>query len=144
MRLPAAALAPFLVTAGCSSGTESNLADVSGNWSFTETLEDRLHGYSCIDTGTYQIHQVGDRFDGKYAQHGVCNTPQGPVDNTDSGTVDAGRVIGRTIRFMVTASCEYEGTASGMPATALAGRGICVLHDVNRTINFSGNWQATR
>ena len=144
MRFSAHLFALCTGAAACSSGTETNLADVSGRWSFTETLEDRLHGYSCIDTGTYEIRQAGDRFDGLYAQHGVCSTPAGLVDNTDSGTVEAGRVIGRTVRFMVTANCEYEGTTSGMPAAAIVGRGICVLQDVSRTLNFTGNWKATR
>lgn len=140
--------ATFLVVASlgaaCQAGTDSNTADVSGSWTFTETLEDRAHGITCADTGTYEITQMGDRFSGLYGQSGVCRTPSGPVDNADSGTVQGGRVIGRTIRFMVTANCEYEGSVSGMPATALAGRGVCVLRDVDRTLNFLGTWRATR
>lgn len=137
-------LAILLLAAGCEAGTDANTADVSGHWTFTETLADAVHGISCTDSGTYDIAQVGDTFSGAYYQRGACVTPTGTVDNTDSGTVQSGRVIGHTLRFMVTANCDYEGSVSGMPATALAGRGVCVLQDVNRTLNFSGNWQATR
>ena len=137
-------LAVLLLAAGCDAGTDPNTADVNGHWTFTETLEDVAHGISCTDSGSYDITQVGDKFSGTYYQRGTCVTPTGTVDNTDSGTVHAGRVIGRTLRFMVTANCDYEGSVSGMPATTLAGRGVCVLQDVDRTLNFSGTWQATR
>ena len=130
--------------AACTAGTESNPVDVNGRWTFTETLEDRAHGFSCADTGTYQITQTGERFAGVYSQRGVCQTPTGPVNNADSGTVQDGRVIGHTIRFMVTANCEYEGSAMGMPAAVLAGRGACVLQDTDRTLNFTGTWSARR
>jgi len=142
MRFPAFAL--LLVAAACEAGTDANTADVSGHWEFTESFEDIAHGISCADTGSYEITQVGDQFSGGYGQRGVCHTPTGTVDNADSGTVRNGRVMGHTVRFMVTDNCDYEGSASGMPPTALAGRGACVLQDMNRTLNFMGTWQATR
>ena len=113
--------AVLILTAGCQAGTESNLVDVAGEWTFTELLQDRAHGMSCADTGTYRITQTGDRFSGIYAQRGVCLTPAGAVDNADSGFVSNGRVVGHTIQFTVTANCQYEGSASGMPAAALRG-----------------------
>jgi hypothetical protein len=137
-------LALLLAAAACEAGTNPNTADVSGHWTFTETFQDPAHGISCSDTGSYEITQLGDRFTGRYGQRGVCRTPTGNVDNADSGTVQNGRVIGRTVRFMVTTNCDYEGSVNGMPATALAGRGACVLQDVDRTLKFSGTWQATR
>lgn len=148
MRPPYVVVAAFVAAAAaapaCKAGTEANLADVSGRWMFTETLADNIHGFSCADTGTYDITQMGDRFIGTYTQRGICQTPTGPVNNADAGTVEMGRVVGRTVRFMVTANCEYEGSASGMPANELAGRGICQLQDNNRTLNFIGTWKATR
>jgi hypothetical protein len=135
-------LALLLAAAACNAGTDSNTAEVGGRWRFTETLEDRVQGITCADTGTYDITQMGDRFSGLYGQSGVCRTPGGAVNNADSGTVQGGHVIGQTIRFMVDASCEYEASVSGMPATQLAGRGTCVLQDANRTL--LGIWQATR
>jgi len=137
-------LALLLAAAACDAGIDPNTADVSGRWTFSETFEDRAHGITCTDSGSYDITQVGDKFSGAYYQRGACLTPTGTVDNTDSGTVHSGRVIGRTLRFMVTEHCDYEGSVNGMPATTLAGRGVCVLQDVDRTLNFSGTWQATR
>lgn len=137
-------LALLLAAAACKAGTDPNTADVSGHWTFTEAFEDRAHAISCADTGTYEITQVGDRFSGSYGQRGACRTPTSIVDNADSGMVQGGRVIGQTVRFMVTANCDYEGSVSGMPATALAGRGTCVLQDADRTLTFLGTWRATR
>jgi hypothetical protein len=130
--------------AGCRSGTDANLVDISGHWQFTEILEDRLHGFSCADTGAYEIEQSADRFIGRYGQRGVCQTPAGPVNNADSGTVQGGQVLGRTIRFMVTAACQYDGSASGIPTTALEGHGFCAIQDANRTIELRGSWRARR
>jgi hypothetical protein len=137
-------LASAFGLAACEAGTESNPVDVNGRWTFTETLVDRTHGISCADTGTYEITQTGERFTGVYSQRGICQTPSGAVNNADSGTVHEGRVVGHTIRFMVTANCEYEGSAMGMPAAVLTGRGACVLQDVDRTLTFTGTWSARR
>ena len=137
-------LAAVVVTFGCQAGTDPNTADISGRWAFTEFLEDRAHGISCADTGTYEISQTGDKFTGIYSQHGICRTPSGSVDNADSGSVSAGRVVGHTVRFMVTANCEYDGNATGVPPAALAGHGACVLQDVDRILSFSGTWEARR
>jgi hypothetical protein len=134
----------LLAAVACDAGIDPNTVDVSGHWEFTETFQDLTHGISCADTGSYEITQVGDQFSGRYGQRGVCRTPTGAVDNADSGTVEKGRVVGHTVRFMVTINCDYEGSASGMPATALAGRGACVLQDVGRTLSFAGTWQASR
>lgn len=144
MRVLLSCVTACVVLAACQAGTEANTVDVSGRWAWTETLEDRVHGFSCSDTGTYDISQVGDRFMGTYGQSGVCSTPTGPVNNADSGTVDAGRVVGHTFSFMVTANCEYDGAASGMPPSQLTGRGTCVLQDGSRRITLTGAWKATR
>src|SRR5882672_643597 len=135
-------VALLLAAAACNAGTDANTADVGGRWRFTETLEDRVHGITCADTGTYQITQLGDRFGGLYGQSGVCRTPGGAVSNADSGTVQGGHVIGQTIRFMVDANCEYDASVSGMPATQLAGHAKCLLQGASGTL--LGTWQAAR
>ncbi len=133
-----------LAAAACKAGTDANTIDVTGRWAFTETFTDFPHGISCADTGEYDIAQTGDMFAGRYGQRGICQTPAGAVDNADSGTVDAGRVVGHTVSFKVTANCQYQGNASGMPPSALAGLGVCVLVDGQDTLRFNGTWQATR
>lgn len=144
MRVFPPCVSAVLVAAACQAGTEANTVDVSGRWAWTEMLVDRVHGFSCADTGIYDISQTGDRFIGTYGQSGVCSTPSGPVNNADSGTVDAGRIIGNTFRFMITASCEYDGAATGMPAAELAGHATCVLQDGSRRLTLTGAWRATR
>src|SRR5712691_6067360 len=130
--------------AGCAAGTESNTVDVNGRWSFVEVVADAAHGFSCADTGRYYIRQTGAGFSGAYAQRGTCQTPQGRVDNADSGSVTEGRVLGHTVRFVVAPSCEYDGDVSGTPPMRIAGRAVCVLQDATRTLNFAGTWEAVR
>lgn len=144
MRYAPLLAAAALVVAACQAGTEANTVDVSGRWEWTETLEDRVNGISCADTGTYHISQVGDRFVGTYGQSGVCRTPTGPFSNADSGTVDAGRVVGFTIQFTVTANCQYNGAASGTPPSTLTGHATCVLQDGTRRLTLAGAWKANR
>ena len=135
-------LAFLLAAAACNAGTDANTADVGGHWEFTETLEDRAHGITCADTGTYEITQMGDQFSGRYGQSGVCHLPGGAVDNADSGAVQGGQVIGQTIRFVVDANCEYEASVTGMPASQLAGHAKCILQGASGTL--LGTWQAAR
>ena len=144
MRLSRAGLALVVAVAACQAGTDANPIDLNGRWEFTETFADFLHGISCADTGTYEITQQGDRFSGHYAQRGLCHTPTGNVDNSDSGSVAGGRVVGHTLSFMVTANCQYQGNASGMPARQLSGLGVCVLLNGSDTLRFNGTWQASR
>ena len=132
----------LLATAACNAGTDANTADVGGHWEFTETLEDRAHGITCADTGSYEITQMGDQFNGRYGQSGVCHIPGGAVDNADSGTVQGGHVIGQTIRFIVDANCEYDASVAGMPAIQLVGHARCVLQGASGTL--LGTWQAAR
>lgn len=134
----------LLAAAACKAGTDANPIDVTGRWTFTETFTDFPHQISCADTGRYDITQTGDMFAGHYVQRGICRTPTGAVDNADSGTIEAGRVVGHTVSFKVTANCDYAGNASGMPPRQLAGLGVCVLVDGQDTLRFNGTWQASR
>src|SRR5262245_1266413 len=90
-------LAGFL--AGCGGATNPNTSDFGGAWNYVEVLQDVPNGVSCADTGVYRLVQMGTQFVGDYAQSGVCSTPLGLQDNTDSGFVTAGHVLGRTLKF---------------------------------------------
>ena len=136
-------LAFLLAAAACQTGTDPNTADVSGRWTFTETLEDRPHGITCADTGIYEITQTGDRFVGRYEQRGLCRTPGGPVDNTDAGTVAGGRVIGRTILFRAGQYCDYDG-ALDLTTGHITGRALCILVGGGDSITLNGMWSGKR
>ena len=108
-RFLALAAATYAIAVACSGGgTNPNLVDISGHWRYVERYADVPHHASCVDSGAYDIVQTMNGFVGVYGQRGYCVTPQGTADNTDSGSVTEGHVIGRTIRFKAP-NCEYDG-----------------------------------
>jgi len=132
-----------VVLFGCRAGTEPNLADIGGSWQYIETFTDVSHAITCADSGTYSLSQAGASFVGLYFQHGVCHTPSGLRDNTDSGTVSEGRVVGRTLRFRAP-FCEYDGAVDTLSHSSITGHVYCVVTDPSKQLTFSGTWQAIR
>ncbi|HEX9279793.1 MAG TPA: hypothetical protein VF890_04060 [Gemmatimonadales bacterium] len=132
-----------VVLFGCRAGTEPNLADIGGTWQYTETFSDVSHAITCADSGTYSLSQAGASFVGLYFQRGMCHTPTGLTDNTDSGTVSEGRVVGRTLRFRAP-FCEYDGAVDAESGASITGHVVCVITDPTKQLNFSGTWQAIR
>ena len=128
---------------GCSdSSTNPNTEDFGGAWHYVEVLSDVPNGVSCADTGVYRLTQAGTMFDGDYVQSGVCSTPSGLQDNTDSGGVTGGQVIGRTLRFTAALVCAYDGRLDPMVAR-ISGRVVCILPGMD-TLTLAGAWSATR
>ena len=126
-----------------NGGTNPNLVDVSGHWRYVERYADVPHHASCVDSGAYDIVQTMNGFVGVYGQRGYCVTPQGTSDNTDSGSVTEGHVIGRTIRFKAP-NCEYDGHTPVESADRLDGNVICSVGDQTITYMFTGTWSAER
>jgi hypothetical protein len=136
------ALVPAALWLGCGGGTDPNLVDISGTWQFTEQFTDAPHQATCTDNGTYTIAQAADGFTGTYFQRGVCNGPFGVVDNTDSGSVTEGRVMGRTLHFKAP-NCEYDGRKAD-DLEQLDGHVVCSIGDQSITYTFTGSWSAHR
>lgn len=129
---------------GCGGGgTSPNLVDMTGRWNFTEQFTDPVQRAACSDTGTYVISQSADGFTGGYSQRGVCTGPFGVVDNTDSGVVSEGHVVGRTIRFKAP-FCDYDGHVPTEDGDRVDGHVACTIGDAQITYNFSGTWSAHR
>lgn len=143
---PAHLLMPLLAAAAVAcgkSGTEPNLVDISGHWRYVEQFTDVAHQVTCADTGTYEIAQAADGFTGIYAQRGACHGPGINADNTDSGTVSEGHVLGRTIKFKAP-NCAYDGQTPLDRSDRLDGHVVCTIGDPTITYNFSGSWSAVR
>ncbi|HTH66319.1 MAG TPA: hypothetical protein VL563_16670 [Gemmatimonadales bacterium] len=143
-RFLALAAVTFAIAVACSGGgTNPNLVDISGHWRYVERYADVPHHASCVDSGTYEIEQSMNGFVGAYGQRGYCVTPQGTADNTDSGSVTEGHVIGRTIRFKAP-NCEYDGHTPVESADRLDGNVVCSVGDQTITYTFTGTWFAER
>ena len=132
------------VVLACSGGgTNPNLIDISGRWHYMEHYTDVAHHATCSDSGTYDIMQSMDGFIGVYGQSGYCTTPQGTADNTDSGAVTEGHVVGRTIRFKAP-NCQYDGHTPVETNDRLDGNVVCSVGDQTITYTFTGTWSAQR
>ncbi|MGH7538150.1 MAG: hypothetical protein ACREMF_05915 [Gemmatimonadales bacterium] len=146
-RSPLAFSAAVVVSGLACIGTSSEPTppDIAGTWNYTETLIDRLNQATCVDTGLYDLTQVGDSFAGTYRQTGVCTTPQGAFDNSSGGRVESGHILGLNIAFHVPQDCDYEGTLAGSPPNFVAGKGYCVGRNPDgSSFNYEGQWEATR
>lgn len=132
-----------IVLACSGGGTNPNLIDISGRWRYVERYTDVAHQASCLDSGTYDIMQSMNGFIGVYGQRGYCATPQGTVDNTDSGAVTEGHVAGRTITFKAP-NCQYDGHTPVETTDRLDGNVVCSVGDHTITYTFTGTWSAER
>jgi hypothetical protein len=139
--LPTVACAIVLACGG--GGTNPNLVDISGHWRYIERYSDVVHHASCLDSGTYDIMQSVNGFVGVYGQRGYCTTPQGTADNTDSGAVTEGHIVGRTIRFKAP-NCQYDGHTPVETTDRLDGNVVCSVGDQTITYTFTGTWSAQR
>ncbi|HKC46370.1 MAG TPA: hypothetical protein VKB63_02120 [Gemmatimonadales bacterium] len=132
-----------IALACAGGGTNPNLIDISGRWRYTERYTDLAHQASCFDSGAYDIMQSQNGFVGVYGQRGYCTTPQGTADNTDSGAVTEGHVVGRTIRFKAP-NCQYDGHTPVETTDRLDGNVVCSVGDRTITYTFTGTWSAQR
>ena len=145
------ALFPLLILAvsgtvlACADGgaTGSNpAADISGNWTWDETLSDQPNQIDCADQGTFTITQTGSTFTGSIDQTGSCTTPAGPVDLTGTRPMNGGQVSGANVSFQEAAAnpCLYQGTLLGDPPLSASGTVSCV----GQGLNLTGTWSMTR
>src|SRR5438093_7769518 len=98
-------------------------ADIAGVWDWTEQYVNPV----CHDTGTYAFTQSGATFTGRSDQVGICETSNGPSDNTSSDPVSSGSVTGGTVSFLVGANgqCTYTATITGTPPDHMSGTTTC-------------------
>ena len=138
-------LLPFAgLLVGCDDpATKPNTADFGGVWRYVENMTDVRSDIACTANGVYRLNQMGTMFHGDYVQEGLCTTPEGPIDNSDSGGVANGVVIGRTIRFRASQYCDYDG-ALDHATGRLTGRALCILVGGGDSIHLIGTWSATR
>lgn len=142
-------LLPSLVQcSGDSSGpSQPTVPEIGGVWSWNQTLDDAAKGVSCSDQGTIDIDQAGSTFSAAITFTGVCTVPGGSVPRSGTTNTSGGQVSGQDISFRVEPLCQYEGTLSGTPSTAMNGTISCIpafFQQIGDTISLGGTWQATR
>ena len=128
---------------GGDAAGPGNAPDVEGTWTFFEVLADAAPTVSCDDEGLLALTQDGSRVSGQGSQTGTCTGPDGPVDNSGSGTLIGGRITGSTIAFTF-GGCSYEATLIASPPDSMAGTVSCDVALEQGATTLTGSWSAGR
>ena len=129
---------------GCSddNGPTGPTPDFAGTFLFKAEMADAEHDITCTADGTANIGQSGSTFSGTFTQTGECVGPGGSADNSGSGPISAGRLVGNTMSFEVP-SCRYEGTLAGDPPSGASGELTCSILEEGERFDFVGDWFVT-
>lgn len=130
--------------AGCGDSGPSGpqIPDLSGApWTFSSSMSASQFGISCNATGTATFSQSGSTFTGTVAQDGSCSGPGGTIDNSGTSQITGGQIDGNQLSFQVP-FCSYSGTISG--SNQMSGTSQCSIQEQGVTVNFTGQWQASR
>ncbi len=138
-------VAAFLAC-GDQGPTDSQALDLSGTWSFTDSLLNWGRGKTCTSgRGTLTITQAGATFTGSLTDETTCLI----IDTTNlglrAGAISNGTISGSQVSFEV-AFCKYVGTTSdGNPPTQMTGTETCILHwGSTDSSQIDADWQVSR
>jgi Big-like domain-containing protein len=121
--------------------------DVSGDWTFSETISDPALALSCTDQSSMTFTQTGTAFTGSSQQTGTCTLAGTPFDNSGPFDITDGQVLKAAISFTEPGQppCNYQGTLSGDPPTLASGTVSCVGNVSGLgNVNATGTWQIAR
>lgn len=135
--------AVVLVSFAC--GTEP-AADVSGQWDYSESIENAGGSIACDGVGDLLLDLAGGstRVTGQRAQTVTCTGAPAGFDGVVGGvhTLANGELSGSGISFEANL-CEYEGTLNAA-ADQLSGTVSCAFPVQGQPETFTGTWAATR
>jgi len=135
-----------VVAAAACSGSDAtgpNTSGLGGSWKFQETLSNAALALTCADSATVTVTQSGQTFTANYVQVGTCNANGQAVDNSGSGSITNGRVVGDSVSFNEDI-CAYAGTFTGSPATSMNGSVTCTDTSSGVPVVVAGNWVMNR
>lgn len=116
--------------------------DIDGQWVFSEVIASDTEGAVCAKSGTLSIVQEQETFHGSFTRASTCSVASDPRPSltAESGPVQDGQILGKSIRFRLT-NCRYSGTIVGDAYEELSGNTIC---SGVPSSPVAGTWQATR
>ena len=117
-------------------------------WNGTESVSDPALQVSCTDLATLGFTQSGTTFTGSLTLSGICNTPNGLVDNSGTYAISGGKLTNTNgptskISFRVagTPDCDYQGTLTVAQGGGSANGSVrCTGSGVSAT----GSWDMAR
>ncbi len=126
-----------------SDSTGPGTSGINGAWKFQETLSNAALALTCADSATVTVTQSGQTFTATYAQTGTCNANGQTLDNSGSGSITNGSIVGDSVSFAEDI-CAYAGTMSGSPATSMTGTVTCTDTSSGTPVVVAGNWVMNR
>ncbi len=117
-------------------------ADISGTWSFAETINSST-GFTCEATGELLLAQFRDnnRFTGQRARTATCTGAPAGFSLDGAQTLVNAEISGADMMFEID-FCNYEGMLSGN--NAMSGSFLCPEPVGQQTFTFAGTWAASR
>jgi hypothetical protein len=112
---------------------------LSGQWRYSEQIQQPSNGMTCDDTGTILL-QGGA---GSYEQTGTCMLNGQRIDNPGRGALTNVSVDGTTVRFRME-TCDYAGTLVRSSPPRIEGTLYCLTPSEGTTIEARGTWAAER
>jgi hypothetical protein len=151
MKIYACFLLALFATTGCDNATATGATGIppiriAGTWTYTGEVSDPAMTASCQMTGTANLNQTNDTFNGLLNNGSqVCLFGGERTEDPLYGPVTAGEIGGESVRFRG-AGCLHTGTISGSPANHMDGVFSCSFSLPPETPprTFSGTWQANR
>lgn len=126
-------------------GTEP-VADISGQWDFSELIENASGSITCDGLGDLLLDLAGgsNRVTGQRALTTTCTGAPAGFEDTVGGvrSITNGELSGQELSFEANL-CEYEGTLDEA-ATQLSGTVTCEFSVDGQLEAFSGTWTAFR
>ena len=139
--LAAFALASLFGMAACSDDMSEPLLDVSGDWSFADTVTASFG--TCTAAGTVTFTQSGRTLGGVIdATEGTCEWADGGSDD-NSGPVDiSGGNVSPTAVSFTAGICEF--TSTSVTDERIEGQEVCTLSTGTQTFLLTGDFQLIR
>lgn len=122
-----------------STGVIRRTANLSGVWTYTETLGSASSRVYCENSGTYSFAQGGGGLGGEYQQVGWCVIDGERIQNPGSGALSEATLNGDRLSFNVE-NCAYTGQL--VSRTHIEGSLECLLDLGNGEQRISGAWAA--
>lgn len=130
---------------GSACATEPG-ADVSGQWDFSESVENASGTIACEGSGDLLLDLAGgsSRVTGQRAETVTCTGAPAGFEDVVGGVraITNGELSGNELSFEANL-CEYEGTLSAA-ADQLTGTLSCEFPVQGQVEPFTGTWTATR
>lgn len=111
----------------CGGSTAPAVLDVSGTWSYSDSVTAVAQNVTCLMQGTLVIDQTGAKLIGPEHFSGSCKYVGGATEGHVGDGTMVGSVDGSQVSFTMhqASLCDFNGSISGNPPNRMAGSVTC-------------------